>query len=182
MPLYPFAGISPQVRDAAFIAPSAELIGKVRVEAGASVWFGAVLRGDIEEIVVGPGSNIQDGAVLHTDEGFPCVVGADVTVGHRAVVHGATCADGSLVGMGAVMLSGSSLGEGAVLAAGALLPGGVAVPAGMLAAGVPARVLRPIERQMNAVRYREQARRYREQLGGLQPDQAPLEQVGGERA
>ncbi len=165
MPLYPLDGVQPQVSESAFIAPSADVIGRVRVQDGASVWFGAVLRGDLEEITVGPGCNVQDGAVLHTDEGYPCTLAQDVTVGHRAIVHGATCAPGSLVGMGAVMLTGSSLGAGAVLAAGALLTGGTHVPDGMLAAGVPARVLREIAPQGNAARYQANAQRYRAGLG-----------------
>ena len=167
MPLYSLLGVQPQVSESAFVAPSADLIGRVRVGDGASVWFGAVLRGDLEEVVVGPGCNVQDGAVLHTDEGFPCTLSENVTVGHRAIVHGATCAPGSLVGMGAVMLTGSGLGVGAVLAAGALLTGGTQVPDGMLAAGVPARVLREVAPQENAARYQAQARRYREGLEAL---------------
>lgn len=163
MPLYPLNGATPQVSETAFIAPSADLIGRVRVGERASVWFGAVLRGDIEAIEVGAGSNVQDGAVLHTDAGFPCVLAPGVTVGHRAVVHGARCEQGSLVGMGAIMLSGSGLGVGAVLAAGALLPEGAQVPAGMLALGVPARVRGPAQLAGgHAERYIQSAARYRE--------------------
>lgn len=164
MAIYEFEQHTPTVADSAFVAPSADLIGDVHVAEHASVWFGAVLRGDIEPIRVGARSNVQDGAVLHTDAGFPCVLDADVTVGHRAVVHGARCGTGSLVGMGAVMLSGSSLGEGAVLAAGALLPEGRHVPDGMLAAGVPARVVRAVEPPANASRYAALAGRYRTEL------------------
>ena len=160
----------PQVHASAFIAPGAELIGQVTVAEHASVWFGAVLRGDIEAVTVGAGSNVQDGAVLHTDAGFPCVLEECVTVGHRAVVHGATCEAGSLVGIGAVMLSGSRLGRGAVLGAGAVLLGGRAVPSGMLALGVPARVVRAASASTDAgdiaERYVERARQYRAELEG----------------
>ncbi|WP_045233380.1 gamma carbonic anhydrase family protein, partial [Deinococcus pimensis] len=134
MAIYEFGNSTPHVARSAFVAPGADLIGQVSVGEDASVWFGVVARGDIEPILVGARVNVQDGAVLHTDAGHPCVLEDDVTVGHRAIVHGARCARGSLVGMGAVMLSGSSLGEGAVLAAGALLPEGRHVPPGKLAA------------------------------------------------
>lgn len=164
MPLYALDNHAPHVDATAFIAPSAELIGQVVVAGRASVWFGAVLRGDIEPITVGEGSNVQDGAVLHTDAGHPCVLAEGVTVGHRAVVHGAACGPGSLVGMGAVMLSGSSLGAGAVLGAGALLPEGAHVPDGMLALGVPARVVRPVPRGEHAARYVQNAARYQQSL------------------
>ena len=152
---------TPQIHPSAFIAPSAELIGRVSVAANASVWFGAVLRGDLEAVTVGAGSNVQDGAVLHTDPGFPCTLEQHVTVGHRAIVHGATCEAGSLVGMGAIMLNGSRLGKGAVLGAGALLPEHREVPAGMLAVGLPARVVGPAGGVSNAERYVANAARYR---------------------
>lgn len=167
MPLYNLDGLKPDVHPGAFIAPSADLIGRVAVREGASVWFGAVLRGDIEPITVGEGSNVQDGAVLHTDAGFPCTLERNVTVGHRATVHGAHCAEGSLVGMGATMLNGSRLGPGAVLGAGALLPEGAEVPAGKLAVGIPARVIRDVTAPGNASRYTEQAARYRRGLSLL---------------
>ena len=172
MSVYALGGLAPQIDGSAFVAPSADLIGNVRVGAGASVWFGAVLRGDMEPITVGEGSNVQDGAVLHTDPGFPCTLGRDVTVGHRAIVHGATCEAGSLVGMGAVMLNGSRLGRGAVLGAGALLPEGREVPAGMLAVGVPAKVVRAVPEADNAEHYQAAAQRFRAELG-LAPPSGP---------
>ncbi|WP_135228186.1 gamma carbonic anhydrase family protein [Deinococcus fonticola] len=166
MPLYNLDELTPDVHPSAFVAPSADVIGQVVLMENASVWFGAVLRGDLEPVTVGAGCNVQDGAVLHTDRGFPCVLERDVTVGHRAIVHGAFCAAGSLVGMGAVMLSGSRLGAGAVLGAGALLPEGAEVPAGKLAVGIPARVIRDVAAPSNAPRYVENAQRY---LAGLRP-------------
>ena len=167
--------LSPQLHPSAFVAPSADLIGQVTLGAHSSVWFGAVLRGDTEAITVGEGSNVQDGAVLHADPGFPCILEAGVTVGHRAVVHGATCGAGSLVGMGAIMLNGSRLGAGAVLGAGALLPEGKEVPDGMLAVGIPARVVGPVGtagRVGNAAHYVRNAERYTSELERVQPAEA----------
>lgn len=171
MPLYSLDQLTPELHPSAFIAPSADLIGDVRVGAQASIWFGAVLRGDRERIEVGERSNVQDGAVLHADPGFPCVLAQDVTVGHRAIVHGATCEAGSLVGMGAVMLNGSRLGRGAVLGAGALLAEGQEVPDGMLAVGLPARVVRPVAAAGNAQSYVQNAGRYQSGLVALTPQE-----------
>ncbi len=126
----------------AFVHPLAFVCGDVTLHDGASVWPFAVLRGDNERIVVGEGSNVQDGAVLHADPGLPCVLGARVTVGHRAVVHGATVEDDVLVGMGAVVLNGAVLGTGSLVAAGAVVREGMVVPPGSLVAGVPARLVR----------------------------------------
>lgn len=164
MPLYALGEKKPELHPSAFIAPSADLIGQVAVHAQASIWFGAVLRGDVEQISVGPRCNVQDGAVLHADPGFPCVLEADVTVGHRAVVHGAHCGAGSLVGMGAILLNGSKLGAGAVLGAGALLPEGAVVPDGMLAVGIPAKVIKAVTKAGNAERYVKNARRFQQEL------------------
>lgn len=152
----------PLIHESAFVAASADIIGAVVLEAKTSVWFGAVLRGDTETLTVGTGSNVQDGAILHADPGDPCTLGSHVTVGHRAIVHGATCEANSLVGMGAIMLNGSRLGEGAVLGAGALLTAGQEVPAGMLALGVPAKVVGPAPSHQNAEHYIENAKRYQE--------------------
>lgn len=128
----------------AFVHPLAFVCGDVTLGAGASVWPYAVVRGDNERIAVGRGSNVQDGAVLHADPGVPCTLGAAVSVGHRAVVHGATVGDGALVGIGAVVLNGAVVGAGALVAAGALVREGAELPAGVLAAGVPARVVRAL--------------------------------------
>ncbi|GGJ23300.1 gamma carbonic anhydrase family protein [Deinococcus roseus] len=160
MPFYELAGEKPKVARTAWIAPSADVIGKVTIGDHASVWFGVVLRGDVEAITIGEGSNVQDGAVLHSDPGFPCVLHQNVTVGHRAIVHGATLHEGSLVGMGAIMLNGSSLGKGAMLAAGALLKEGQHIEDGMLAVGVPAKVIKVAPPTQNAQRYQQNAQRY----------------------
>ncbi len=141
------------------MAPSADVIGRVHLAAGSSVWFAAVLRGDAEELFVGERSNIQDGAVCHADPGYPLRIAEDVTVGHRAIVHGATVEHGALVGMGAALLNGSRLGAGSILAAGAVLPEGKEIPPGVLAAGVPARVVRPLSVE-DAARLRLSAEHY----------------------
>jgi carbonic anhydrase/acetyltransferase-like protein (isoleucine patch superfamily) len=122
----------------AWVAQNATLKGKVTLGARASVWFGCVLRGDLEPIAIGDDTNVQDLSVIHVDRGWPVVVGNRVTIGHRAVVHGCTIEDDAVIGMGAVLLSGSRVGAGALVAAGAVLREGFAVPAGAIAAGVPA--------------------------------------------
>lgn len=134
----------PSVGTGTFIAPSAAVIGDVTLEADVSVWFQAVLRGDLEPIRVGASSNVQDGAVLHTDAGHPCELGNRVTVGHNAIVHGARVGDGALIGMGATVLSGAVVGAGALVAAGALVPEGMEIPPGHLVLGVPAKVIREL--------------------------------------
>jgi carbonic anhydrase/acetyltransferase-like protein (isoleucine patch superfamily) len=127
-----------------FIAPTAAVIGDVELAEGSSVWFGAVVRGDIGPIRIGPRTNVQDLACLHLTAGVSdCVLGADVTVGHGAILHGCSIGDGALVGMGAVILDGAKIGARAVVAAGALVPPRMEVPDGGFAAGVPAKVLPP---------------------------------------
>lgn len=139
-----YEGRHPVRGEHVFIAENAHIIGDVRLADGVSIWFGAVLRGDIEPIIVGVDSNVQDGAVVHTDEGYPADIGERVTIGHAAVIHGAVIEEDALIGMGATLLSGSRIGAGAVVAAGALVPEGATIPAGVLAMGVPARVVRPL--------------------------------------
>lgn len=139
-----------QAHPSAFIAPGAVVVGDVTLEEQVSVWFTAVLRGDTEPITVGAGSNIQDGAVLHADPGFPCRIGPGVTVGHRAIVHGAVVEAGALIGMGAIVLNGAHIGAGSLIGAGALVPPGVSIPPGMLAVGLPVRVLRPLTAEESA--------------------------------
>jgi carbonic anhydrase/acetyltransferase-like protein (isoleucine patch superfamily) len=152
-------GRTPQVDPSAFVAPGAEVDGDVVLGARSSVWYGAVLRGDIAPIRVGAETSVQDGAVLHTDLGFPCEVGARVTVGHRAVLHGCTVEDEALIGMGAIVLNGARVGRGALVAAGALVPEGAVVPAGAVAMGVPARVVRAV-RPEEAERMRQGVAHY----------------------
>jgi carbonic anhydrase/acetyltransferase-like protein (isoleucine patch superfamily) len=135
-------GRDPTIGDGAFVDETAVVIGTVRLGAHASVWPTAVIRGDTDLIAVGERSNVQDGAVLHADEGVPCRVGAGVTVGHRAVVHGCTIEDDVLVGMGAIVMNRALVGAGSIVGAGAVVPEGAVVPPGSMALGVPARVVR----------------------------------------
>ena len=132
----------PEIDAAAWVAESAVVIGNVRMAAGSSLWPTAVARGDIEQISIGSGSNVQDGAVLHGDPGQPVRIGADVTVGHRAVIHGATIEDGCLVGIGAIVLNGVTVGAGALVAAGSVVTKDV--PPGTLVMGMPAAVKREL--------------------------------------
>lgn len=149
----------PVVHPEAWVAASAVLIGDVRLEAGASLWPTAVARADLCPIVVGEGSNVQDGAVLHGDPGEPVLIGADVTIGHRAVIHGATIEDGSLIGIGAVVLNGVTVGAGALVAAGSVVTRDV--PPGTLVMGAPAQVKRELGAE-TIEGQRQHARRYRQ--------------------
>lgn len=154
-----FEGRRPDIARAAFVAASADLTGGVELGDGASVWYGAVLRADLAPIKVGAGSNVQDGAVIHVDEKHPCVLGEDVTVGHRAVLHGCSVGDRSLVGMGAILLDGSVIGEESIVGAGALVTQGKAFPPRSLILGSPAKVARELEPE-EVAGLREHARSY----------------------
>jgi carbonic anhydrase/acetyltransferase-like protein (isoleucine patch superfamily) len=146
VPIYELGGIAPIVPPAGegWIAPDAVLIGKVRIDTGASIWFGAVLRGDNELIHIGEGSNIQDRCVLHTDPGFPLTLEPGCTIGHAAILHGCRIAANSLVGMGAVVLNGAQVGRNCIIGAHALIPEGKTIPDNSLAIGSPARVVRQL--------------------------------------
>ena len=158
----------PKVDEDAFVAPTSTVIGDVTLEAGASVWYGAVLRGDVERISVGADSNIQDNCTLHADPGFPVTIGERVSVGHNAVVHGATVEDDCLIGMGATVLNGATIGTGSLVAAQALVPQGMQIPPGSLVAGVPAKVCRNLtdeEQQgvtLNGTHYAQLAKAHKE--------------------
>ncbi|MFE6965908.1 gamma carbonic anhydrase family protein [Agromyces sp. NPDC057679] len=139
------AGIpAPVIADSAFVAPGAVIVGDVRLEAGSSVWYNAVLRAEAEPIVLGADSNLQDTVVCHVDAGYPLTVGRGVSVGHGAVLHGCTVEDDCLIGMGATVLNGAVIGEGSLVAAGAVVLEGTVVPPGSLVAGVPAKVRREL--------------------------------------
>lgn len=159
--------LRPAVHDEAWTADSATLVGDVRVAAGASVWYSAVLRAEYEPITVGARSNLQDGAVVHVDAGFPATLGEGVSVGHGAVLHGCTVEDGCLIGMHATVLNGAVIGAGSLVAAGALVLEGAVVPPGSLVAGVPAKVRRPLTPEegeglaLNAAVYVELAAQHR---------------------
>lgn len=165
--ILPFDGVLPQIDPTAYIAPTATLIGRVRVAAGAVVMFGAVLRADRDAIVLGPGSNLQDNVVVHGDPGSPVTIGAGVSVGHGAVVHGCTIEDDCLIGMNATVLNGARVGTGSLVAAGAVVLEQTVTPARSLLAGVPAKVRRELTDEetaairRNAATYRDLAAAYR---------------------
>ena len=135
-------GVVPHLGPGAFVHDGAEVIGRVSIGRSASVWPRAVIRGDTERISVGAETNVQDGAVLHADPGFPCVLGDRVSVGHLACVHGCTVEDEALIGMGAIVMNGARIGSGSIVGAGAVVPEGLEVPPGSLVLGVPGRVAR----------------------------------------
>jgi carbonic anhydrase/acetyltransferase-like protein (isoleucine patch superfamily) len=135
-------GVAPTIGEDVFLAPTAVLVGDVRIGDRANVWFGTVLRGDVSHIEIGPGCSIQDNAIIHCAEDLPTVVGSDVVVGHGAMLEGCTIEYGALIGMGAIVLQHARVGERAMLAAGTLVPERSEIRAGVLAAGVPARILK----------------------------------------
>jgi carbonic anhydrase/acetyltransferase-like protein (isoleucine patch superfamily) len=167
---FELGGRRPRVHPEAYIAPTAVLIGDVEVEAGASVWFGAVLRGDEATIRIGEGANIQDNAVIHCAENLPTIIEKDASVGHSAQLEGCVVEQGALVGMGATMLQRSRLGAGSMLAAGAVLQEGQQIPSGHMAAGVPAAVKKQLDGSSDrwvgttAKHYKDRAIRYRASL------------------
>lgn len=144
MALYALDGVAPVVASDAWIAGSAEVIGAVELGAQASIWFGAVVRGDTETIRIGAGSNIQDGSVLHADVGQPLFIGSNVTVGHHVMLHGCSIGDGSLIGIGAVVLNGARIGRSCIVGAGALVTEGKEFPDGCMILGSPAKVVRTL--------------------------------------
>ncbi|MEI3856281.1 MULTISPECIES: gamma carbonic anhydrase family protein [Ensifer] len=171
MSLYDLENCKPSLdEDLGWIAPDAQIIGKIRIAKEASVWFGAVLRGDNERIDVGARSNVQDGAILHTDPGFPLVIGEDCTIGHRAILHGCTVGNGSLVGMGAIVMNGVEIGEGSLVGAGALVTEGKSFPPGSLILGSPAKLAKTLSAEVSqrlkasAERYVRNAIHYRDHL------------------
>ena len=167
MAIYALDGVRVELPgDDFYIAPSATMIGKIRLLPGASIWFGAVLRGDNELIEIGNRSNIQDGCICHTDMGFPLILGDDCTVGHRAVLHGCTIGSNSLIGIGAILLNGSKVGNNCVIGAGALITEGKEIPDGSLVVGAPGRVMRKVTAEevegikASAAHYAQNGRNY----------------------
>ena len=173
--IYALDGIRPQLHADTWVAPDANLIGRVVLEAGASVWFGATLRGDNEEILVGAGSNVQENAVLHTDMGYPLTIGANCTIGHKAMLHGCTVGEGTLIGMGAMLMNGSRIGRGCLIGAGALITEGKEIADGSLVMGAPGKVIRLLDvgaqarLLQSALNYQAAMRRFR---AGLSADLA----------
>jgi carbonic anhydrase/acetyltransferase-like protein (isoleucine patch superfamily) len=170
MPIYQIGNDSPDIASDAFVAPSATVIGKVTLKSRASVWFGAVIRGDNEPITIGESSNIQEGAVLHTDPGVPLTIGDFVTVGHQAMLHGCTIGDGSLVGIQAVILNGAVIGKNCLVGAGAVVTERKTFPDRSLILGSPAKVVRELTDEAvaglraSAVSYAERQSQYAREL------------------
>jgi carbonic anhydrase/acetyltransferase-like protein (isoleucine patch superfamily) len=178
MLVLPYGGVWPRIAPTAFVAPTAVIVGDVEIGEEASIWFGVVIRGDTAAIRIGARSNVQDNTVIHTDEGMPALIGADCSVGHASIVHGATVGDGSLIGMGATLLNRAGVGAGCIVAAGALLAEGKAVSDGQLAMGAPAKPVRAVteaerERMRDGIaHYLDYARQYRANIASaarLQP-------------
>lgn len=165
--LIEFGGTTPQVDEQAFVADNATLVGAVTVGADSSIWFGTVLRADVSTITVGVGTSIQDNSVVHCDAGFPAVIGDHVTVGHRAIVHGARIEDHVIVGMGAVVLNGAQVGAWSIVGAGAVIREGQVIPPGSLVGGVPGKVIKELDEatrervRVNADHYVELGAAYR---------------------
>ena len=170
MPIYQIGDDVPDIAPDAFVAPQATVIGKVTLKSRASVWFGAVIRGDNEPITIGKGSNVQEGAVLHTDPGVPLTIGDRVTVGHQAMLHGCTIGDGSLVGIQAVVLNGAVIGKHCLVGAGAIVTERKTFPDRSLILGAPAKVVRQLtdedvaRLEANAASYADRQEQYRQEL------------------
>ena len=173
MTIYRLDGMRPEIADNAWVAPDANLIGKVVLEETASVWFDSTLRGDNEEIRVGAGSNVQENVVCHTDMGFPLVIGAGCTIGHKVMLHGCTIGENSLIGMGATILNGAKIGRNCLIGAGALVTEGKEIPDGSLVMGMPGKVVRQLDDaaieglRQSAKHYQDNARRYAAGLEAL---------------
>jgi len=170
MAIYQLGEHVPTIDASAFVADSATVIGKVTLDANSSVWFGATLRGDNERITIGPGSNVQEGTVMHTDIGHPLTIGANVTIGHQAMLHGCVVGDGALIGIQAVILNGAKIGKGCLVGAGALVTEGKEFPDNMLIIGSPAKAVRELSAddvarlQASADSYVQRAQLFKTQL------------------
>lgn len=170
MTLYALGDITPSVDESAWVAPDANVIGNVVLEAKSSVWFGATLRGDNEVIHVGKGSNVQENCVFHTDMGFPLTIGENCTIGHKVMLHGCTIGDNTLIGMGATILNGAKIGKNCLIGAGALITENKVIPDGSLVMGAPGKVIRELDTQAirmltgSAIHYSENAARFRRDM------------------
>ena len=159
MAIYELDGVAPRLHATAYVADSAEVIGNVELAEGASVWFGAILRGDNDLMSIGKGANVQDGSVLHSDPGYPLTLGADVTIGHMVMLHGCTIGDGTLVGIGAVVLNGAKIGRNCLVGAGALVTEGKEFPDNSMIVGAPAKAIKELTPEQ-AARMRHAAEHY----------------------
>ncbi len=167
MTLYGLNGVRPQLPEAPiWIAPDAHVIGDVVLENDVSIWFGVTLRGDTERLTIGQGSNVQENVVMHADPGFPVVIGPDCTIGHKAMIHGCTIGENTLIGMGATVLNGAKIGRNCLIGAGALVTEGKDIPDGSLVMGMPGKVVRDLDdaaiaaNRASAEGYRKRATRY----------------------
>lgn len=175
MTLYAYGDFTPDVPsdDDFWVAPGAHVMGQISLGAAVSVWFGAVLRGDNEPIEVGAGTNLQEQVVVHSDPGFPCLIGENCTIGHKAMLHGCFIGDGTLVGMGATVLNGARIGRGCLIGAGALVTEGKEIPDGSLVMGMPGKVIRPTtdaQQKANLI----SAAHYRERMRAFQASLKPI--------
>ncbi|MGL5440117.1 MAG: gamma carbonic anhydrase family protein [Filifactoraceae bacterium] len=139
-----YSGISPRINPNVFVAESADIIGKVIIKEDASIWFKAVIRGDMDKIEIGERTNIQDLTIIHSERGVPTIIGADVTIGHSCIIHGSTVGDNTLIGMGSTLMDGSNIGRNTIIGANSLVPQGKVIPEGVLAMGAPVKVIRPL--------------------------------------
>lgn len=144
MQVWPFKEKHPVIDPQAFVAPGAQIIGQVTLQAGSSVWHGAIIRGDMDKIIIGKNSNVQDNSVVHVSEGHPVSIGDDVTIGHHAVIHGCTIGNQVLVGMNATVLDGAQIGDGCIIGANALIPQGKVIPPHSMVLGIPGKVVKQI--------------------------------------
>ncbi|WP_298835863.1 gamma carbonic anhydrase family protein [uncultured Roseobacter sp.] len=170
MTIYALGNNTPEIHPDTWVAPDANLIGKVVLEAGASVWFGATIRADHEEIRVGRGSNVQENCVFHIDAGYPLTIGENCTIGHKVMLHGCTIGNNSLIGMGATILNGAQIGNNCLIGAGALITENKVIPDGSLVMGVPGKVVRQLDEDAiagltaSARHYQDNMRRFRDEL------------------
>ncbi|PAE26218.1 gamma carbonic anhydrase family protein [Bacillus sp. 7894-2] len=177
--IFDFEGQKPAVHESVYLAPNTYIIGNVKLEADVSIWFNSVLRGDNDSIKIGKGTNVQEGTMIHVDEGYPVTIGQNVTIGHNCVIHGCTIEDGALIGMGAIILNGAHIKAGAVIAAGAVVGENKIIESNMLAAGVPARTLKPVKEELQdrilagAEFYRKNAVKFRR--AGILSEQQKLD-------
>lgn len=170
--IYELDGIAPEIDESAWVAPDANVIGNVTLGAKASVWFGCTIRGDNEPIVIGEGTNVQENCVFHTDPGCPLTLGANITVGHKVLLHGCTVGEGSLIGMNATVMNGAKIGKNCLIGAGALVTEGKEIPAGSMVLGAPGKVVRQLDEATikglyaSAAHYQSNAARFAK---GLKP-------------
>ena len=174
MTIYALGKDAPQLHDDTWVAPDANLIGKVVMEEGSSVWFGCTIRADHEEIRVGQGSNVQEDCVMHVDAGYPLTIGKDCTIGHKVMLHGCTIGDGTLVGMGATVLNGAKIGRNCLIGAGALVTENKEIPDNSLVMGAPGKVVRQISEE-HATRMREGALHYQDNMRKFREDMKEVE-------